>query len=62
VFEEEDWSHTKEKIGKQIKVNLHISDRCGTDVPYIWSNVRKMRREYGRQTRILVIIDYLQLM
>ncbi len=31
------------------------------DFPYIWSKVRKMRRIYGSEKRILVVIDYLQL-
>ena len=31
------------------------------DVPYIWSHVRKLRQHYGKEKRLLVIIDYLQL-
>jgi replicative DNA helicase len=31
------------------------------DVAYIWSKVRKIRREYGGEKRLLVVIDYLQL-
>jgi replicative DNA helicase len=34
---------------------------AGIDVPYIFSKVRKIRREYGEQKRMLVMIDYLQL-
>ena len=33
--------------------NLHIFDRAGMDVAYIWSKVRQIRREYSGQKRIL---------
>ena len=60
-FHEEDWQHFSNAIGMITKVNLHIFDRAGMDVAYIWSKVRKIRREYGGEKRILVVIDYLQL-
>jgi replicative DNA helicase len=60
-FQEEDWHHFTEAIGKLSKVNLHMFDRAGMNIAYIWSKVRKVRREYGEQKRILVVIDYLQL-
>jgi replicative DNA helicase len=60
-FQEEDWQKFSETIGWLSKVNLHIFDRAGMDIPYIWSKVRKARREYGTQKRMLVVIDYLQL-
>lgn len=44
-FQEEDWQHFTESIGKLSKVNLHIFDRAGMNVSYIWSKVRKVRRE-----------------
>ena len=31
------------------------------DVPYILSHVRKLRQHYGKEKRLLIIIDYLQL-
>ena len=31
------------------------------DIPYIRSHVRKLRQHYGKEKRMLVIIDYLQL-
>nr|WP_284521395.1 DnaB-like helicase C-terminal domain-containing protein [Cytobacillus pseudoceanisediminis] len=42
-------------------MNLHIFDQAGMDIQYIWSKVRKARRKYGEGKRILVVIDYLQL-
>ncbi|WP_066370715.1 replicative DNA helicase [Neobacillus fumarioli] len=60
-FQEEDWFRFSEAIGKLSKTNLHLFDRAGMDVPYIWSKVRKIRSEAGKQKRILVVIDYLQL-
>ena len=60
-FQEEDWQHFTDSIGTLSKANLHIFDRAGMDVPYIWSKLRKIRREYDHEKRILVVIDYLQL-
>lgn len=60
-FHEEDWQNFSDAIGKMTNVNLHIFDRASMDVAYIWSKVRKIRREYGGEKRILVVIDYLQL-
>jgi replicative DNA helicase len=60
-FQDEDWQKFSETIGWLSKLNLHIFDRAGMDIPYIWSKVRKARREYGTQKRMLVVIDYLQL-
>ncbi|WP_423800033.1 replicative DNA helicase [Neobacillus sp. SAB-20_R2A] len=60
-FQEEDWQHFTDTIGALSKLNLHIFDKAGMDIPYIWSKVRKARREYGQEQRILVVIDYLQL-
>jgi replicative DNA helicase len=60
-FHEEDWQNFSDAIGKITNVNLHIFDRASMDVAYIWSKVRKIRREYGAEKRILVVIDYLQL-
>jgi replicative DNA helicase len=31
------------------------------DIPFIWTHLRKLRRNYGEEKRMLVIIDYLQL-
>lgn len=60
-FGDEDWQNFSKAIGKIEKAKLHIFDQAGMDVPYIWSKVRKMRREYGGTKRMLVVIDYLQL-
>jgi replicative DNA helicase len=61
LFLEEDWRRFSFAMGKISKANLHIFDKAGMDMTYIWSKVRKMRREYGEEKRILVVIDYLQL-
>ncbi|MGG3468994.1 replicative DNA helicase [Neobacillus pocheonensis] len=60
-FEDKDWEHFSKTIGKMSNINLHIFDRAGMNVSYIWSKVRKMRKQYGEQKRIMVVIDYLQL-
>ncbi|QCJ41171.1 hypothetical protein FAY30_04250 [Bacillus sp. S3] len=60
-FQEEDCQHFTDSIGTLSKANFHIFDRAGMDVPYIWSKLRKIRREYDLEKRILVVIDYLQL-
>ncbi|WP_223593609.1 replicative DNA helicase [Neobacillus bataviensis] len=60
-FEDQDWEQFSETIGKMSNINLHIFDRAGMNVSYIWSKVRKMRKQYGEQKRMLVVIDYLQL-
>ncbi len=60
-FEEEDWRKFSRAMGELSIANLHIFDRAAMDIHYIWSKVRKVRREYGDQKRILVVIDYLQL-
>ncbi|WP_349632700.1 DnaB-like helicase C-terminal domain-containing protein [Neobacillus sp. WH10] len=60
-FQEDDWQHFTDSIATLSKTNLHIFDRAGMDVPFIWSKLRKIRREYDREKRILVVIDYLQL-
>ncbi|WP_423798174.1 replicative DNA helicase [Neobacillus sp. SAB-20_R2A] len=61
-FQDEDWEQFANGIGKLSHLNLHIFDRAGMDVAYIRSKVRKARRTYGEQRRMLVVIDYLQLL
>lgn len=60
-FEDQDWKQFIYSIGKLSRANLRIFDKAGMNVAYIWSKVRKLRREFGEQKRILVVIDYLQL-
>jgi replicative DNA helicase len=60
-FHEKDWQHFTETIGMLSRLNLQLFDRAGMDIPYIWSKVRKARREFGLERRMLVVIDYLQL-
>lgn len=61
LFNEKDWSRLQQALGMISKLNLHIYDKGGMDVPYIWSHVRKLRQHYGPEKRLLVFIDYLQL-
>ncbi|WP_066071674.1 DnaB-like helicase C-terminal domain-containing protein [Neobacillus soli] len=56
-FQEDDWQHFTDSIATLSKANLHIFDRAGMDVPYIWSKLRKIRREYDCEKRILVVRD-----
>lgn len=60
-FIDEDWRNFTAAMGVLSKANLHIFDKAGMDVAYIWSKLRKLRREYGKDKSMLVIIDYMQL-
>ena len=61
LFEEKDWNGLQHALGRLSKIGLHIYDQGGMDIPYIRSHVRKLRQHYGKEKRMLVIIDYLQL-
>ena len=61
TFEKEDWSQLTTAMARISNMKLHIFDRASMDINYIWSKVRKARREYGDSKRITVMIDYLQL-
>jgi len=61
LLEERDWNKLHKAMGDLSQLNLHIFDQGGMDVSYIRSNVRKLRRKCGGEKRILVVIDYLQL-
>jgi len=61
LLEEADWKELHRAMGTLSQLNLHIFDQGGMDVSFIRSNVRKIRRKYGEEKRILVVIDYLQL-
>jgi replicative DNA helicase len=60
-FTEDDWSKYTNALRRIAGSQLHIFDKAGMDVNYIYSKVRKLRKKYGDQARLLVIIDYLQL-
>ncbi|GIN19403.1 replicative DNA helicase [Siminovitchia fordii] len=60
-FEETDWAKLTDAMGMLSEANLHIFDKPGMDIGYMWAKVRKLRREYGEDKRFFVIIDYLQL-
>ncbi|WP_066303968.1 replicative DNA helicase [Bacillus sp. FJAT-29814] len=61
-FGDEEWEQFANGIGRLSNLQLHIFDRAGMDVAYIRSKVRKARKEYGENRRLLVVIDYLQLL
>ncbi|RFU61160.1 replicative DNA helicase [Peribacillus glennii] len=58
---DEDWMKLSKAMGMLSTSNLQIYDKAGMDLRYIWSQVRKARRMLGDEKRMLVIIDYLQL-
>jgi replicative DNA helicase len=59
-FTAEDWGKLTNAMDVLAKSDVKIFDKAGIDVNYIWSKVRKLKRQNpGR--RIMVIIDYLQL-
>nr|WP_144925183.1 replicative DNA helicase [Paenibacillus bovis] len=60
-FTDEDWPKFTKAIASISKANLHLFDKGGIDMVYIWSRVQKLRREYGPNQKLLVIVDYLQL-
>lgn len=60
-FSEDDWSKYTNALRRIDGSHLHIFDKAGMDVNYIYSKVRSLRRKYGEQARLLVFIDYLQL-
>lgn len=61
TFNDSDWNGLHQATGSLINLQLHIFDQGGMDVSFIRSNVRKLRRKYGQEKRMLVVIDYLQL-
>ena len=61
LYDDHDWDRYTYAMGKIANSSLHIFDRGGMDLNYIWSKVRKIRKEYSNDQRILVVIDYLQL-
>jgi replicative DNA helicase len=56
-----DWNGAHYATGALSRLNLHIFDNGGMDVPFIRTNIRKLRNHYGKEKRVLVVIDYLQL-
>lgn len=60
-FDDADWNKFNHALGVLSTLNFKVFDQSGMDIQYIWSKVRKMRRKYGEEKRMLVVIDYLQL-
>ncbi|NWQ41932.1 replicative DNA helicase [Bacillus sp. EB106-08-02-XG196] len=60
-FSEDDWSKYTNALRQIAGSQLHIFDKAGMNVNYIYSKVRRLRKKFGEQARLLVIIDYLQL-
>jgi len=48
-------------MGQLYSSSLRILDEPGMDLPYIWRYARKLRREIGTDQKLLIVIDYLQL-
>ena len=61
LFEEEDWYNLSLSVGKLSTASIRIFDQAGMDLSYIWNMVRKMRREFGYEKKLVVMVDYLQL-
>lgn len=61
LFEEEDWYNLSLSVGKLSTASIRIFDQAGMDLSYIWNMVRKMRREFGLEKKLVVMVDYLQL-
>ncbi|MFE8695550.1 replicative DNA helicase [Cytobacillus sp. FJAT-53684] len=61
LFANEDWTRFSFAIGKLSKKHFYPIDKAGMDIHYIYSKVRKAKRECKDEKRIVVIIDYLQL-
>ena len=61
LFQEKDWDAMQQAIGTLSSLELHIFDKGGMDIQFIWTHLRKLRRNYGEEKRMLVIIDYFQL-
>lgn len=59
-FEDEDWEKANMAMGIIGNMDLHIFDKPGVTVHDIYRKCRKLRRKYPDR-RILIIIDYLQL-
>ncbi|WP_231505623.1 replicative DNA helicase [Bacillus sp. EB01] len=61
TFNQEEWNNFQYAISILSRLNMRIFDQAGMDISYIWTKVRQLRKEFGEEKRILVVIDYLQL-
>ncbi|WP_430488933.1 replicative DNA helicase [Rossellomorea marisflavi] len=59
-FTDHDWQKFSHALGILNNLDLHIFDRPSVTVNYIWTKVRKVKRENPGK-KLLVMIDYLQL-
>jgi replicative DNA helicase len=60
MFNSDDWTKKTMAIGEISNMNLHIYDKPGATMQYIWSKARKLRNN-NPDGKILILIDYLQL-
>lgn len=60
-FNNDDWGKLSQSLGVLSNMNLFIYDKSGQTPNYIKSKVAKLRKQYPNE-KILVMIDYLQLM
>lgn len=59
-FNDHDWKKLSHATGIIGNLDLHIFDKPNVTVNYIWSKVRKVKRENPGK-KLTVIVDYLQL-
>jgi replicative DNA helicase len=59
-FTDHDWKKLSQSLGILNNLDLHIFDKPSVTVNYIWSKVRKVKRENPGK-KLLVMVDYLQL-
>jgi replicative DNA helicase len=60
TFKEEDWTKLVEAVGKLNDAQLYIDDTAGLNVLEVRSRARRLHRQCGGLS--LIIVDYLQLM
>jgi replicative DNA helicase len=60
TFKEDDWARVTEALGKLSDAPIHIDDTAGLNVLELRSRARRLHRQCGGLS--LIIVDYLQLM
>lgn len=60
TFKEDDWGRVTEALGKLSEAQIHIDDTAGLNVLEVRSRARRLHRQCGGLS--LIIVDYLQLM
>jgi replicative DNA helicase len=60
TFREDDWGRVTEALGKLSEAQIHIDDTAGLNVLELRSRARRLHRQCGGVS--LIVVDYLQLM